>query len=780
MSLHLNDVFKVVNPELSFQGLHRVLWIQHDEDQEIDLALTIEIPVRQAGGPLPRYFRGPVRRSFAALRRSLVQGDIVVTSLALPPLVSMTDAEIRHRYPQRSGLTKRRIRNDCALLQARDRDWALIEPLVSFIQNHSADAFETDVLHGMKRDIVKTSHVAKSDVNDALHRWLALCCGRNSLLPGTYLSGAKGKSRRPKRCSKLGRPNAAWVAGKTQSRGIHLNEERKVWIQMGWKRSLSQGLNVDQAYVLTMGAWWSCGTRLVNGQAVPELLPTDERPTRRQFSYWGPKGDGGQSAFRLLLGGKKWEQRYRPKTGSSLDGVNAIGQVGLMDATSTDVNLVATHSILKAIGTCHRIFLHDGSSDVICGLYCGLEAPSAQTALLTVFNAASDKSAFCRRFGIEVKPDEFPSVQFFKILTDNGELRNERSMSVLAALSIAMEYVEGNRPERKGMVETGHKSMHRLIDHRIAGTTHGRPHERGEDHSAIGACWTWFDYMTELIRAIVHFNSEADASELMARHPFRTEMARDQVPATRSAIHAWCVKNNRIAMPSVNVELLRAHLLPITRAVVKQTGVYLLRPDRGQKVEFIRGHRFTGPRATELGWHQGTSASVEIEVRHNPNDLSAIWYADEMGLHRLDNQSRDHFLLEQGTLADSLALQDDEALNGLLRTNEQDQSLSDIVSIREDKNLRRKKQKADVIAKSPVKVTKKLLKSGVEQNRKDEAAFLAELLDPVSRTPREQDAPEAAGNQSEIRPAEPISQTRNEDSTVSTALSTFRARRRPA
>ena len=422
--------------------------------------------------------------------------------------------------------------------------------------------------------------------------------------------------------------------------------------------------------------------------------------------------------------------------GTVFDGLTGVGQIGIMDATSNDQTLVSMTSRLKALGTCHRIIVHEAMSGVICGIYCGLEAPSGRTAQIAVLNGAIDKVGFFARFGIKITGDQVPAVQFRKFLADNGELRNEDSIRTISAINSAIEFVERGRAERKNLVETGHRSIHRLVDNKGDGWTHGRQRERGEEHSAIAACWTWFEYMRELLRAIVYYNCHHDASDFMSRHPFRTEMQIDGIAPNRAAIYAWCVRNNRIASPSMDVELLRAKLLPEMNAVVRQNGVFLLRPDRGLKNEVVLGHRFSGPRAMELGWHRGGIKSFVVKVKADPNNLEKIWYLDEMGIHVLVNLSNDMLLVREGALHDSLAMQDEQNVAKIADQSVREQAASDLISGTIDANFRARAAKKDEIKSLDRKVTKTELHSNISENRSEERGLIAKLIDPIERTPK--------------------------------------------
>ena len=607
---------------------------------------------------------------------------------------------------------------------------------MDFIATSPADAFETGELSD--RILKRTCELnrKKNEVYDPVHRVLAHAAGRASLLPDTTKCGGAGKSRTPKKCARLGRVNAAYRRGEIPSPGIHLSAENKRHIAIGHSKFVGQGLSVREAYLLTMGAWWSTSTKLVGGVAVPVLQAAHERPSLSQFRYWGPRDPDGKSAFELLLKPDEWDLKFRAMLGASMDGLSGVGQMGVVDATGIHVTFVSATSFLNALGPGHRIVIHDGLSEVISGFYCGLEAPGENTAHLAVCNSAMDKVEFFARFGVTITSNQVPAVFYRKLRGDNGELRNLGMMQTLSALGCGLELVQRKRAERKPQAEAGHHVMQGLLDDKLDGATRGGPPDRGEDHSAIPACWTWFDYMAEFLRAIVYFNCHADATALMRRHPFRAEMQRDGVPARRAAIHAWCVKNNHVSIPAYDNELLRAKLLPHYRAVVKQSGIYLLRPDRGEKPEILWGPRYSGRRAMELRWHEGKRKDFHIDVRMDPNHPDRCWYIDELGIHSFENLSGDQTMKRECNLDDIIAMQDQEHIRKLAAQSETDQAASDFVSHRENVNLTNRAAKKAEIAAVGGKVTKTRLKSNMSQHRAREAALIADSLDPITRAPR--------------------------------------------
>ena len=733
MKIPLHGVIKGIGADSPVTGLHRVLWMNVLADR----LFTIEIPTWEKEQPAPRYYKGPRKHSLSKYESLKDKGDIVITRVMPHPVAGLSDEQIRQRYPRRKKpMKKKRERTDCAVLQYRDERWAWVEPICNYIDEQREDAFEAEELARLVKERAQELGREPVEIYDAVHRVLAHAAGKNSILPAYCRSGGKGKSRQPRKVSRLGRVNSAYLKGEVPSPGIHLNDEDKRHLAIGHSKFLKQGLSVREAYSLTMGAWWSSGSKIDDGIEVPILQPAHERPTLAQFRYWGPRDPEGKSAFELLLKDGEWEKKYRSMVGSAMHGLNGVGQMAVMDATGTHVTFVSMVSMLDALGVGHRIVVHDGLTETITGFYVGLEAPGERTASLAVYNSAIDKVDLFARFGLQITSDQVPACYYRKFRLDNGEGRNAGFMQLTVAAGAALEFVERGRAERKQQAESGHRSIHVLLEDRLDGATRGKSPDRGEDHSAIPACWTWYDYMVEFLRAVIYFNCDADASSVMARHPFRTEMERDGVLPRRAAMYGWCVKNNRVGIPAYDVEVIRAKSLPAYKAVVKQSGIYLYRPDRGDKPELVVGPRYTGRRAVELGWHEGKRPDFPIDVRTDPSSPNRIWYSDDMGIHALDNLSDDETAKREATLDDYLAMQDGRLVRNIVAQSDADQAQSDFVSHRENKNLALRQAKRDEIKKVGGKVSKQRLKSNIMSNRAREASVIAAMIDPITRAPK--------------------------------------------
>lgn len=91
-----------------------------------------------------------------------------------------------------------------------------------------------------------------------------------------------------------------------------------------------------------------------------------------------------------------------------------------MDATIADIYLVEEYDRKEVIGRPNVYLAVDTASQLIAGVYVGMEQ-GEQSVLSCLVNAARDKVSFCRKYAINISPEQWPNVGLPKrILIDRG------------------------------------------------------------------------------------------------------------------------------------------------------------------------------------------------------------------------------------------------------------------------------------------------------------------------------------------------------------------------
>lgn len=708
--IHLNDVLQgVSSPRF---GIQRVLWLNRDAD----LVVTIEVPTGAAVSKW--YWKGPKALHLAALESDLNAARLAKIKLELDPVVLLSDDQLGDRYPSHSD------QDVPTPIRIRDQSWDWISPL--FDTYSPREIFEGESRTQWIRQRAKQLGIRENRIYCALHRYWAGGAHRNALLPNTSKCGRRkdGKAREYT-TKKPGKPNKLVRDGRPDLAGCVLTEEDKEKLQAGYGAYVKPHSTVHEAYILTCGVWWSRGTKVVDGRIQPTLLPPHQRPTEMQFRYWGPKGAAAESAWKRLLPPGNYERTKRGYIGSSRDKIAAVGQVGFADASPGDQHLVSMIDRLKSVGRLYRLPIVDGFSGVIAGGYRGFAAPSGRTALLAARDAALPKGPLLERLGLDYNPDEWPEIWFGRLLVDNGEFRTTESQETLLKLGCSIEYIKRGRADRN-RVEPMHNVTHKLLDHRNDGTTNGRRKKKGEPDPMLSGSWTYWEFLREDLRAMRHYNNEVDASHLLT-----TEMKRDKVPPNRMAILRWAVDQGYVTATPPDPEILHAMLLPEYDAVVRENGIYLLRPDRGRKREYVPSIRYVSNYLLECGWLERARCQgvFSLTLRVDPTSPTYAWFVDDQGLHRVENAiaGSDPILRLEATLTDLLYMHDLD-LSGRLDAREaSDQTGLDYIYGRETTNEQARQAKAEAKANAGRKVTKTEQTKNVSANRKAEIEQLVRV-----------------------------------------------------
>lgn len=148
-----------------------------------------------------------------------------------------------------------------------------------------------------------------------------------------------------------------------------------------------------------------------------------------------------------------YQRNGRPLYGAASDWRRDIGAYQ-MDATEADIYLVSRVDRSSVIGRPYIYLAVDAATQLIAGIYVGLEA-GENAVMACLSNAASDKVRYCSRYGIEIEPEQWPSRGIpGEIITDKGrEFTGKRMEEFCRRYGCEMQALPPFRPDRKGIVE---------------------------------------------------------------------------------------------------------------------------------------------------------------------------------------------------------------------------------------------------------------------------------------------------------------------------------------
>lgn len=148
-----------------------------------------------------------------------------------------------------------------------------------------------------------------------------------------------------------------------------------------------------------------------------------------------------------------YQRNCRPAFGSASDWRPNPGSYQ-MDATEADIYLVSRFDRSQVIGRPYVYMAVDTATQLITGIYVGLEAGEV-AVLKCLENAAMDKVQFCKQYGIRISPEQWPNHSLpSEIITDKGrDFCSIRIQDFCAKYGMEMQSLPPFRPDQKPLIE---------------------------------------------------------------------------------------------------------------------------------------------------------------------------------------------------------------------------------------------------------------------------------------------------------------------------------------
>jgi hypothetical protein len=759
MAIEAKSSSKILN------GLYNILFVSESNNKLVFIAAT---PKRSKGR---LYFVGPKIIDLDSIRQEISKHKInlLIEGITLRPDVLATDDELDKKYkPAQSRTSKAR--------EQRNYRYSMIEPLVNNIENRIL-LFDNQVRSEL---ILKRALEIKSDscslartikkIKELLNQFFAEGSTRYALTPYVAAQGGRGKERNQKR--KLGRKNVRAKNGETHLAGLVMTPDDKDICGFAWRNYYVRGTSIDKALRKMWREFYSNFAIDKHGKSTCTLKPAHQRPSITQFTTWGNARSPGQTSWQKQQTQFNLNRLDRVLFGSSDQDIISVGQLGAVDSTSIDVELVSVTNRLKRIGSAHRILIVDSLYGYISGFYLGLEAPSAKTVALAFLHSMTDKTEWLRWLGLdEQDPDDWIPIRYGMVNADNTDARCEEIIEKLSSINTGIKFVGVARSDLNSAVETSHHILHRMVDHNLHGTTRGQRLERGEEQPSFLARHTVIESIRETARAIhLHNTIELDIQPTLE---MQRELVSKGIKITRANLTRWKMNQGKCFTSLLSLNETRIKLLLPIRGTFTQYGVQLLRPDRGNKREFIEQIRYISNhpavidrvKKSKLGRGSVIAESFDDDFLHNPYKPTEIFYRDKISgeLIKLELVSKDIDLPYECSLPDIMELSDQYAANSHQIKNSRDEALSNLeyeqeltkqsaeneyrkalgkekkspskASLKRDKKFNRQQEKENSLYGMPIQISTSedaTSSSQLKTLANDEALFTQIKRDPVA------------------------------------------------
>lgn len=494
----------------------------------------------------------------------------------------------------------------------RDEDWQFI---LKYWEENRQLLLEKDTRNKTFKDIAASSRLGLTKVKKIFSRYWQRGLSKNSLLSDYQNSGGKGKDKKLSE-NKIGRPRRVDYSGKA-TKGINITNDIKQQFQIAINKYYrdKNKLSSKETYNLMLRDFYS-DRYVENGEINFKIWDKSRIPTYGQFYYWFKKFEDPKKNIILRNSPKEFELKHRPILNNSIIETDGPGTRFQIDATIADIYLASSLNKERVIGRPIIYTVIDVFSRLITGIYVGLEGPSWIGAMMALDNMVTDKVDFCRKYGIEITEEQWPSKHLPEIIiADRGEFEGYSVENLINNLNIKIENTSPYRGDLKGIVERNFRTINTKIKHKTPGSIQKEYRERGDRDYRLDATLTIDEFTKIIINLVLSHNSK-----LVEKYPMQKEMIRDGVPAIPIKLWNWGIENRKGRLRIVDQERFRLNILPRGKASVSRAGIR------------FKNLYYGSQKAIEEQWFIKSKVR-SVEIVYDPRNMNQIYIPDVNGIN---------------------------------------------------------------------------------------------------------------------------------------------------
>jgi len=292
----------------------------------------------------------------------------------------------------------------------------------------------------------------------------------------------------------------------------------------------------------------------------------EEIPSWDSFRQYYNRQWKGKTAQKTISrdGLTSFQRNERMVYGSAMLWRSKIGSYQ-MDCTQADIYLVSRFDRSKIIGRPNIVLAVDTATQLIAGVYVGLEA-GEEAVISCIANAVMDKVEYCRSLGIELEADAWPSAGVpQEIITDKGgEFLGTRIDELCIRYGIERHALPPFRPDEKGIVE----KMFDLLQNSYKPALRGKGvieedyYERWATDYRVQAILTLREFTQVVVRCIIHLNSGRIVEQM-----------EQDAPQTPAALWKWYQERGKAALMEADAQGVYRYSLPRAKAKFTRKGL---------------------------------------------------------------------------------------------------------------------------------------------------------------------------------------------------------------
>ncbi|WP_242850845.1 transposase family protein [Clostridium algidicarnis] len=463
-------------------------------------------------------------------------------------------------------------------------------------------------------EIANSSGLSLLKVKRTFSRYWQRGMNKNALLPDYINSGGKGKEKKLSDL-KIGRPARVDYSGDSIE-GINITDDVKKHFEFALNKYYrnNKKISLKETYTLMLRDFYSDVYKESN--EMKHIVWDNERiPKYNQFYYWFKKSEDVKKDIVLRDSDKEFNLNHRPLLSNSTIETDGPGTRFQIDATIADVYIVSSLNRKRIIGRPIVYAIIDVFSRLITGIYVGLEGPSWLGAMMALDNMIADKVEFCKRYGIDITEEQWPSKHLPDIIiADRGEFEGYSPENIINNLNVKIENTSPYRGDLKGIVERNFRTLNTKVKHKTPGAIQKEFRKRGDKDYRLDSSLTLEEFTRLYINIVLHHNRS-----LIEKYPFEKEMLEDEILPIPIQLWNWGIQNKKGRLKTVDRDVLRLNLLPRGKASVSRAGIK------------FKGLSYSSNKAISQQWFiKPTTRSIEIV--HDPRNVNKVYIPHDNGL----------------------------------------------------------------------------------------------------------------------------------------------------
>lgn len=517
----------------------------------------------------------------------------------------LSKACISNRDPYLEKLRPRMTLTDQEKIDLK-RTLEIIEPIIS-----NDDVFHPKVFTTLIKNAAKDSGRDPKMIRVSVNRYWRGGGIEQVLLPRYYQCGTNRKKDKRENYAKLGR--------RGDSIGVNMDPAAEEHFRTGLKLFYlnKKGRSLRYAYEKTKETFFHKGKYEKHGVEVPQLPPSDEIPSYRQFVYFFKKNQNIITTTIARKGQHAHNLQHRAIPGDSTLDAEGPGYLVQIDPTIGDVYLVSEFDRSRIIGRPVIYIIIDVFSRLIIGLSVSLEAPSWLGAMLAFENMVRKKVDFCSEYGYTITEADWPSHHLPKaIVADRGEILSKNSDSLGKILGIKVINTPPYRPDWKAIVERHFRVLNDAVINWVPGAVHEYLPRSGHDYR-LDASLTLYDLRQLLIGCVLEHNMSHEIKD----YPRDKDMIADGVQPYPAQLWNWGIANRRGKIRERPPASVRIDLLPPDKASITPEGIR------------FRGLYYECERAWEEKWFETARIKgyESVPMAYDPRTVERIYLRMDEG-----------------------------------------------------------------------------------------------------------------------------------------------------